>query len=235
MQMSNKFVEIELNNNTIPEYIVRTLLFTSLKKKVHLFSGNILDVGCGEMPYKTYILDANKNVISYLGIDLPSNEIRDTQIADKVWDGKIIPFEDNSFETVICTEVLEHCFDPETILSEVYRVLKKGGVAYFTTPFAYPIHEAPFDAYRYTPYGLRYLFNKIQFREIQIEALGGWESSMAQLIALWYTKRKYKLIKHRISLFVVKKILSFLLKRDEPLTVLGDNEISLGFSTIVKK
>jgi ubiquinone/menaquinone biosynthesis C-methylase UbiE len=231
----DKFINIQLTTNTLHEYVVRTLLFKSLKNNINEFKGNLLDVGCGEMPYKSYIIEYNTNITSYTGIDLPSNELRDTQTADKIWDGKTIPFDSNSFDTILCTEVLEHCFEPDIILAEIYRVLKKNGVAYFTIPFVYPLHEVPYDAYRYTPYGLEYRFKKAQFNNIKIIPLGGWEASIAQIIGLWYFKRRFKIIKASFTIFLLKSLIKFLLKKDVPPIQYTNNELMPGFAILAKK
>lgn len=232
--MQNKFIDIKLNKDNILEYVVRTLLFNSLKKNIHYFGGSLLDVGCGEMPYKQYILE-NSNVSVYHGIDLPSNDIRDTKIADYTWDGTKLPFDDATYDTILCTEVLEHCFEPDILLQEVYRVLKVGGVAYFTTPFVYPIHEAPFDSQRFTPFGLEYRFKKANFKNIKIYPLGGWETAMAQLLALWYTKRRFKIFKHRITIWLIMRCISFLCKKDKASENYGNNDLALGYSSIIQK
>ena len=65
-----------------------------------------------------------------------------------------MPIKDNSYNTIIATEVLEHCFEPEILLKEIYRVLKPGGLLFFTVPFVWNFHETPYDAYHYTPFAL---------------------------------------------------------------------------------
>lgn len=232
--MRNKFIDIELNKNNIQEYVVRTLLFKSLKKNIDVLHGTLLDVGCGEMPYKEYILE-NSKVSTYHGIDLPSNTIRDTKVSDFTWDGITLPFPNETYETILCTEVLEHCFEPDILLKEVYRVLKPGGNAYFTSPFVYPIHEAPYDSQRFTPFGLDYRFKKAKFSEVKIFPLGGWETTLAQLLALWYTKRRFKIIKHRLTEFIVIKAISFLCRRDKFTETYDNNDIALGYTSIIKK
>ncbi|MFC1907532.1 methyltransferase domain-containing protein [Chloroflexota bacterium] len=49
-------------------------------------------------------------------------------------DKEDLPFEDNSFDAIFCGEVIEHLFDPDNLLDEVYRVLKPGGFCIITTP-----------------------------------------------------------------------------------------------------
>src|SRR5207244_1525396 len=74
---------------------------------------------------------------------------------DVVASADCLPFEDSSFDCVICTEVLEHCREPSAVLREIHRTLKPGGRLFLTTPFIAPLHEMPNDFYRYTPSALR--------------------------------------------------------------------------------
>ena len=85
---------------------------------------------------------------------------------DTVGDAHSLPFENESFEFILCTEVLEHLHSPHVAISEMNRVLKKGGEIVLTTRFVYPIHDAPHDYYRFTEFGLRKLFEKWDVIEI---------------------------------------------------------------------
>jgi len=59
-----------------------------------------------------------------------------------------IPFKDNVFDTVICTQVIEHVPRPWLVVHEIYRVLKEGGHLLLSTPFLYPYHLEPRDYFR---------------------------------------------------------------------------------------
>jgi len=66
--------------------------------------------------------------------------------------GVTIPVDNASIDCVIATEILEHCSFPDIIIKEICRVLKPQGKLVFTTPFLWPLHEIPDDAFRYTPF-----------------------------------------------------------------------------------
>ena len=70
-----------------------------------------------------------------------------------VGDAQEMPFADATYSTILCTEVLEHIPDPQKAVDEMYRVLKPGGTLILTTRFLFPVHDAPGDYWRFTPYG----------------------------------------------------------------------------------
>jgi hypothetical protein len=74
-------------------------------------------------------------------------------------------------------------------MREIFRVLSPGGFVFFTVPFVWPLHDAPHDEYRYTPYALRRHLEAAGFRVARLEALGGWNASLAQLLGLWARRR----------------------------------------------
>jgi glycosyltransferase involved in cell wall biosynthesis len=101
------------------------------------------------------------------------------------WDGRYIPAEDQTFDCVMATEFLEHYSDPEGILKEIFRVTKPDGKFFATVPFIWNLHEVPHDQYRYTPYSLERHLRNAGFKNIKVQALGGWNMAFAQMIGLW--------------------------------------------------
>ena len=93
-------------------------------------------------------------------------DIAPERLPDTVGDAHSLSFEDNSFEFILCTEVLEHLHTPQQAIAEMKRVLQPGGTLVLTTRFVFPIHDAPHDYFRYTKYGLQYLFQDWEMIEL---------------------------------------------------------------------
>ena len=85
---------------------------------------------------------------------------------------QLMPFPENTFDTVLCSEVLEHVPDPARVIAEMFRVLRPGGQAVITTPFLYRVHGDPDDYWRFTPSALRVLFEHAGFHITTIEQHG---------------------------------------------------------------
>lgn len=125
----------------------------------HATKEKVLDVGSGGSAYGKFF----PNRIS-VDVDPSRNP-------DMIADAHNLPFNDEEFEIIICTEVLEHVRDPQKVIDECYRVLKKGGKLLLTTRFVYPLHDAPNDLWRFTRPNLKFLFRKFSSTEITSESL----------------------------------------------------------------
>src|SRR6185437_14227494 len=137
------------------------MLHASLKQCAPYIKGTTLDVGCGHKPYeKTFFSGAKK----YTGMDY----LTDRSKPDVVGSATDIPLDDASFDTVVCTEVLEHVPDPLKALREMYRVLKPGGYLILSTPMYWPRHEVPYDYFRYPYDGLLHLVKTSGFELTQL-------------------------------------------------------------------
>lgn len=99
---------------------------------------------------------------------------------DIVADAHSLPFEDETFDTIVCSEVLEHVADPYQVVSEIYRVLAPGGMVVLTTRFLFPVHDAPEDNWRFTHHGLLQLFSN--FTVIGQESDGGIFTAIATVL-----------------------------------------------------
>lgn len=131
--------------------------------------GRMLDVGCGAKPYSSLF---SPLVEEYIGIDLPSTSHGVNQI-DVYANAMALPLKSNSFDTVLCSEVLEHVPEPQCLVHELWRVLKINGFLLLSTPQNYWVHEAPNDFYRFTRYGLIHLMQAAEFQVISVVPMGG--------------------------------------------------------------
>lgn len=113
---------------------------------------SVLVVGGGEIGQGMQPLyDAED--IRVVGFDVYAS-----QNVQLIADGHQIPFADNSFDSVIVQAVLEHVLDPWSVVKEIHRVLRTGGIVYAETPFLQQVHEGAYDFTRFTESGHRYLF-----------------------------------------------------------------------------
>jgi SAM-dependent methyltransferase len=134
--------------------------------------GRLLDLGAGSKPYaplyESYFADCTS-------VDVPHSP-HDTRSVDVMAWAHDLPFDDESFDVVLCTEVLEHCPDPPAVMEEVSRVLTPEGRAFVTTPFLVPLHEMPYDYYRYTPSALQTLADHAGLKVSSIKPRGSYVS-----------------------------------------------------------
>ncbi|MGZ0017466.1 class I SAM-dependent methyltransferase [Yeosuana sp. AK3] len=215
----NNFTNIKLNRNNLDIYVIRKAILNAITQNIYRFKENLLDIGCGKMPYKEYILD-HSEVNNYVGLDIETALEYDATIKpDFTWDGISMPFESNCFDCALGTEVLEHCPEPEVVLKEVYRVLKPEGIFFFTVPFLWNLHEVPHDEYRYTPFSLERHLKNSGFKDIDLKATGGWHASMAQMLGLWVRRSAMSSFKRKYISMILKPIISYLIKIDKNSTV----------------
>jgi SAM-dependent methyltransferase len=212
--IKQQFLDVELSKQTFDIYVQRKALLRAIKECLPQFRGELLDVGCGQMPYREMVVQQNQTVSRYIGLDLQSSSVHDTSIADLHWDGKKIPLGDNRIDTALSTEVLEHSFNPTHTLLEINRVLRPGGLFFFTVPFIWPFHEVPFDAYRYTPFSLRMHLEEAGFTDIKINSLGGWHASFAQMFGLWVKEGGLSRWEKKIASRIAKRLIPYLLRKD---------------------
>lgn len=152
-------------------WLIKHTLIKEIQRLIKTHAqGELLDIGCGEKPYEAF---ANQYVKKYVGVDHELTPHDKTRI-DFFSDAYQMPFPEARFDTILCTEVLEHLEEPKQALTESCRVLKPGGLAIYTVPFAWHIHESPRDFYRYTYYGLQYLFTQAGFEIVEIRSLNGF-------------------------------------------------------------
>lgn len=182
-----------------PFYFARRNLNRFFKKHSFNLKGNLLDVGCGSMPYKNLFT----KVENYIGLDIERNKKQSS--ANFFYDGKKFPFKDETFDSVICSQVLEHVFEPDFFLREIHRVIKINGLVILTVPFIWDEHEKPYDYARYTSFGLRYILKKKGFKILKQFKIGNDLTVITQLINCYIYKKLYE------KNFFIVKIISLVL------------------------
>ncbi len=162
----------------IKNLLIQILHDRSLKRASKLYlHGRLLDIGCGTKPYKKML---QPFIIEHIGLDHEECQ-HDHSHIDIFGTAYHIPSDDESFDSAICTAVLEHLEEPEVALKECYRILRPEGIAIYTAPFIWHLHEEPRDFYRFSKYGLKYLFEKSGFKIIELEPLSGFWVTFGQL------------------------------------------------------
>jgi SAM-dependent methyltransferase len=162
--------------------LAQGLLLDALAGVAHHVGGRLLDVGCGEKPYEWLY---GSRVTDYIGCDWLAT-VHSSRHLDLFADAAALPFRNEVFDTVLCTEVLEHLPDPHRCLEELSRVLRPGGKLILSTPFICWLHEQPHDYLRYTPYGLRYLARQHRLRPVSLQARGDLLAIGIDLWAKWF-------------------------------------------------
>lgn len=115
--------------------------FEEISKLIEPVKGEVLDVGCADGTFSRVILDKTK-ASKLIGIDVLESSVdwankhwkKNKRMKFMVGDAHSLKFKANSFDAVFCLEVLEHVYNPESVLKEIKRVLKKGGYGIFLVP-----------------------------------------------------------------------------------------------------
>lgn len=149
--------------------------------------GRFLDLGCGNKPYEEWYAPLSTSTIGCDVIQSSLNRV------DVLCEATNLPFEQGAFDTVFCTQVMEHVYDHGKLLSEANRVLQPGGYLVLTVPFCWELHEEPYDFFRFSKHGLQNLFEAAGFSEITIKANGGkWAAAFQMLLNTVYSSFKNK-------------------------------------------
>jgi len=123
----------------------------------HASPHRTLDIGAQNGPYAA-------SFPNRIGADImPGRGVR------IIADAQVLGVASETFEVILCTEVLEHLPEPQRAIDEMFRVLKPGGTLLLTTRFLFPLHDAPHDYFRFTKYGLQYLLRRFDILELKEE------------------------------------------------------------------
>ncbi len=155
------------------QWLGTVYLSKTLKQRLPQLAGCVLDVGCGDKPYRALFSQVTK----YVGIDVTEGGADFVVAPDAGF-----PFEDDAFDVVFATQVVEHVENLPHTLGEIARVCKPGGVIVLSFPFLYNEHGTPHDFQRFTSHGAARL---LPFDVEVLECQGGFGSSVAILTLNW--------------------------------------------------
>jgi len=141
----------------IKNILINSIHDKALKNAVEQFiNGRLIDIGCGAKPYKNLLAPF---VTEHIGVD-HQETLHEKSNIDRFGTVYNIPAKDEEFDCALCTAVLEHLAEPELALKECWRVLKRGGVAIYSVPFIWHLHEEPKDFYRFFKIWTKISFSK---------------------------------------------------------------------------
>lgn len=157
------------------QYLDTFYLYRSLHRFLPTLGGRVLDVGCGDKPYRNWF----DSVTEYVGLDvMPGLSVDVVVKSDEQW-----PLQNEYFDVLLSSQVLEHVEYLEFTLAEMNRVLKRGGIIVLSFPFLYNEHGAPYDFQRFTAHRAQKLFSN--FEILHLERQGGIGSTLTILLLNW--------------------------------------------------
>lgn len=161
-------------------------------------TNKMLDVGCGP---GLFLIEAKKRGWEVYGTEFTDNQLN--YLKDKginTLKGKLTneSFEDELFDVIISSEVIEHINNPVEEMQQFHRLLRKGGLVYITTPNFnaierfllkgdYNIIEYPEHLCYYTPKTIHLLLTQSGFKKLKITTTG---ISIAQIKKSLKRKKK---------------------------------------------
>jgi SAM-dependent methyltransferase len=128
--------------------------------------GEVLDAGAGSKSARQLLAPLAKR---YVSLDVKAASRPDI-VAD-LHDLRALASQ--SFDTVLCSQVFEYLHEPPKAISEIHRVLRRGGHAIISAPFLAGLHDEPHDLFRYSPHGLKYLMTEAGFEIVDEQRVGG--------------------------------------------------------------
>lgn len=164
--------------NRVPQFLQRYLWFfeNAIRDNVDRFAASlapgslVLDAGAGEGQYREHFRHCR-----YIGADLAIGDQQWNYAGlDVLCDLTRLPFPEASFDASINIVTLEHVRQPDAVLCELARTLKRGGRLFLVVPQDWEVHQAPHDYFRYTRYGVRHLLERAGFEDIRLESGGGY-------------------------------------------------------------
>ena len=142
--------------------------------------GHLLDLGCGEAPlYGVYrALITNTTCVDWAG------SLHATRHADVLADlNEACPLPDETFDTILCTDVIEHLKHPERLFMDAARMLRSSGHLILGTPYLYPLHEMPHDYFRCSASALDMMARDARLTVVELRPYGSYRHVLGMMLA----------------------------------------------------
>lgn len=164
-------------------YLRHVFVYEVLKSKLKA-TDHLLEIGFGE-GYGTHLISGYVDSIIGLDVEKKTVEYANKKYGSEIcsfqtYDGSKIPFEENTFNSIVSYQVIEHVEKDENFLKEIHRVLRNEGTLYLTTPNRLhrlaPGEEPwnPFHEREYSPDQLKDLLDDI-FSEVKLYGVNAEE------------------------------------------------------------
>lgn len=141
------------------------------------------------------------------------------------------PIKNDTYDAVVCMNILEHIFNYRQFLNEAHRVLHNGGTFVILVPFLIQVHPSPHDYFRFSGEALARILQEAGFRDVSVEPVGYGSISAGNQL------------QHNLQKFAIIRILNaFLSKWTDRLISLfdqkkfyGKERYPLGYFVVAKK
>ena len=227
LQISSNPLEVSFSSQLIGKRIAE-FYDIALRKYAH---GNLLDLGCGAAPlYGFYRKFVDNNIC----VDW-NNSPHSSRYIDFACDlNQALPFQENSFDTIILSDVLEHIRKPYSLLKEISRILTPKGKILINVPFYYWLHEEPHDYFRYTRYALETMTEEANLKIIELYPMGGSPEILADLLAK--NIHSIRAVGKPLAIFV-QKLAWFFIKTEwgNKISESSSHKFPLGYFLIAEK
>jgi len=195
--------------------------------------GLLADIGSGDVPYYHFYKDL---ITGNICVDWENSSLEISYLDHAADLNKGLNFlTSSSFDTVLCTDVLEHIYRPELLFSEMARILKPNGHLILTVPFLYWIHDSPHDHHRYTDHKLKEFCINNNLEVVHLSAYGGLPEIIYDLIHKGYGFYNFPLKK--VFYFFWNRIGYFLSNRKfvKRLSLNSRNTFPMGYVLVASK
>lgn len=222
------FTEINIGFKDFKNYFFSDIPFAryihdkSVVENISSFDGIIVEIGASNHDYSEFTKSRD-----YKKINL--SKINENII---LMDARNLDFEDNSIDYFVCFSVLEHIYEYEKVINEVYRCLKPNGTFLLITPWLFPYHGAPDDYFRFSKSSLKIILKK--FKTTEIKSVGNYWINLAFILQKPEWNRKGKPLKKNLGSFF-RKILGIMFLIFAKFKNYGDDDYVMLYTSISRK